>query len=90
MVEELAYTAGVKQITVRRVREHCIEEATRLSRKRGVTVNTVLVEALEKGLGLDPEKSTNGLERCAADSDFGPDWDAHLNELRVVNPEDWK
>jgi hypothetical protein len=80
----------MKQITVRRVREHCLEEATRLSRKRGVTVNTVLVEALEKGLGLDPEKTTNGLERFAGDSDFGPDWDARLEQLRQVNPEDWK
>ena len=74
----------MKQITVRRVRKHCLEEAARLSRKRGVTVNTVLVEALEKGLGLNPGKSTNGLERFAGDSD------ARIEELRAVNPEDWK
>ena len=80
----------MKQITVRRVRKHCLEEAARLSRKRGVTVNTVLVEALEKGLGLNPGKSTNGLERFAGDSDFGADWDARIEELRAVNPEDWK
>ena len=80
----------MKQVTVRRVRKHCIEEATRLSRKRGVTVNTVLVEALEKGLGLNPEKNTNGLERFAGDSDFGADWDARINELRQVDPDDWR
>ena len=80
----------MKQITVRRVQERCIEEAKWLSLQRGVAMNTVLVEALEKGLGLDGEKRPNGLERFAGDSDFGPGWDAHLEELRRVNPEDWK
>ncbi|MEO5714236.1 MAG: hypothetical protein ABIT37_12185 [Luteolibacter sp.] len=80
----------MKQVTVRQVRERCIEEAKLRSRERGVAMNTVLVEALEKGLGLDHEKATNGLERFAGDSDFGPEWDSHLEELRQVNPEDWK
>ena len=80
----------MKQITVRQVQDRCIEEAKLRSRERGVAMNTVLVEALEKGLGLDPEKKTNGLERFAGDSDFGPGWDAHLEELRKVDPKDWK
>ena len=80
----------MKQITVRQVQDRCIEEAKLRSRERGVAMNTVLVEALEKGLGIDAEKKTNGLERFAGDSDFGPDWDARLEELRQVNPEDWK
>ncbi len=80
----------MKQITVRHVRESCIAEAKLRSRQRGVAINTVLVEALEKGLGIDLEKTTNGLEQFAADSDFGPGWDAHLEELRQINPEDWK
>jgi len=33
-------------------------------------------------------KKTNGLERFARDSNFDPDWHAHLEELRQVNPED--
>lgn len=80
----------MKQITVRQVQDRCIEEAKLRSRERGVAMNTVLVEALEKGLGLDAEKKTNGLERFSGDSDFGPDWDDRLEELRQVNPEDWK
>lgn len=43
----------MKQITVRWVQERCIEEAKRLSLQRGVVMNTVLLEALEKGLGID-------------------------------------
>lgn len=80
----------MKQITVRRVQDLCIAEAKRLARERGVAVNTVLVEALEKGLGVGCEKTTNGLERFAGDSDFGPDWDAHLEELNQINPADWE
>ncbi len=80
----------MKQITVRRVRETCIDEAKRLARERGVAVNTVLVEALEKGLGVGPEKATNGLERFSGDSDFGPGWDANLEELNQINPADWE
>ncbi len=80
----------MKQITVRQVRDRCIEEAKLRSQQRGVAMNTVLVEALEKGLGLNADQKTNGLERFASDSDFGPEWDARLEELRQVNPEDWK
>ena len=53
-------------------------------------MNTVWVEALEKGLEMDGEKRSNGLECFAGDSDFGPGWDACLEELNQVNPEDWK
>lgn len=80
----------MKQITVRRVRESCLDEAKRRAKLEGVAINTVLVQALEKGLGIDEPKRTNGLEKFAGDSDFGPDWDAHLSELNQVNPEDWK
>ena len=90
MHAEYDYIARMKQITVRRVREKCIAEAKKRAHQRGVAMNTVLVEALEKGLEMDGEKRTNGLERFAGDSDFGPGWDAYLKELNQVNPEDWK
>lgn len=80
----------MKQITVRKVHDSCLAQAKRLSRERGVAMNTILVEALEKGLGFDAGMAKNGLERFAGDSDFGPGWEAHLEELRQVNPEDWK
>lgn len=53
-------------------------------------MNTVLVQALEIGLGVHAEPSSNGLEKFAGDSDFGPDWDAKMQDLERVNPEDWK
>jgi hypothetical protein len=51
--------------------------------------DTLLVEALEKELGVD-SSATNGLEQFAGDSDFGPEWDSQMEELEKVNPEDWK
>lgn len=80
----------MKQITVRRVGERCLAEARRRARERGVAMNTVLVEALERGLGLAGEPLTNGLEEFAGDSDFGPDWEARMRELERIAPEDWR
>ncbi len=85
-----AYTAYMKQITIRRIRESSLELAKHRAKQRGVAMNTVLVEALEKGLGLEEPSRTNGLEKFAGDSDFGPSWDAHLQELKEIDPADWK
>jgi hypothetical protein len=80
----------MKQITMRRVGEQCLAEARRLARERGVAMNTVLVEALERGLGLAGERRTNGLEKFAGDSDFGPDWGDRMRELERIDPEGWR
>ena len=80
----------MKQITMRRVRELCLVEARRQARERGVATNTVLVEALERGLGLAGQRRTNGLEKFAGDSDFGPDWDDRMQELERIDPEGWQ
>lgn len=60
--------------------------------ERGVSMNQVLVDALARGLGVAGAKQTNGLEQFSGDSkdSFGPEWDAYMEELKVVNPEDWK
>lgn len=79
----------MKQITIRKVKESSISKAKQRAREHGVAMNTVLVEALEKGLG-DHSTATNGLEQFAGDSDFGPEWDPRMEELGKVNPEDWK
>ena len=84
------FTASMKQITIRTVKESAISKAKQRARERGVAMNTVLVEALEIGLGVHAEPSGNGLEKFAGDSDFGPDWDAKMEDLERVNPEDWK
>jgi len=54
-------------------------------------MNTVLLEALETGLGVGEENATNGLEKYAGDSDFGPNWDHFLQvELNKIDPELWQ
>jgi hypothetical protein len=41
---------------------------------------------------VDPAKKTNGLERFSGNSRdlYDSDWDAYLEELNELNPEDWK
>ena len=80
----------MKQITIRTVKEAAISKAKQRARERGVAMNTVLVEALEAGLGINPEPSTNGLEKFAGDSDFGPEWNSKMRDLEKLNPEDWE
>jgi hypothetical protein len=89
MHAESEFIAYMKQITIRKVKESSISKAKQRAREHGVAMNTVLVEALEKGLG-DHSAATNGLEEFAGDSDFGPEWDSRMEELGKVNPEDWK
>lgn len=85
------YSACImSQVTIRRVEEAWVIKAKQEAKAKGVSMNTVLVDALKRGLGVDGQAATNGLERFAADSDFGPEWDGFLDELNVVNPEDWK
>jgi hypothetical protein len=90
MYAKSEYAARMKQITLRKVNERAIVAAKERARERGVAMNAVLVEALERGLGIHPGTVTNGLESLAGDSDFGEQWDERMRELEKVNPEDWK
>ncbi|TVR55558.1 MAG: hypothetical protein EA425_00610 [Puniceicoccaceae bacterium] len=78
------------QVTIRKVDERCVAKAKAEAKRRGVSMNEVLRESLLRGLGVDAEMPRNGLEQFAGDSDFGPDWDAYLEELNRIDPEDWK
>jgi hypothetical protein len=83
--------AGVKQVTVRRVGDKCIELAKHKAKERRVSMNTVLVEALEVGLGVDSEVIHHDLDHYIGASDFGPDWDRFLKEdLNKIDPESWQ
>ena len=55
-------------------------------------MNTVLVEALAKGLGVEDTPRKNGLEKYAADSpdDFGADWEESMEVFNKIDPELWK
>ena len=89
----IADSACMTQLTIRRVEEIWVAKAKALAKERAVSMNTVLVEILEKELGDESERrKTNGLEVFAGScpESFGEDWDDYLKELNQVNPEDWK
>lgn len=78
------------QVTIRSVEQAWVTKAKQEAKAKGVSMNTVLVEALKRGLGVEGQPKTNGLEKFAGDSDFGPEWDNFLDELNVIHPENWK
>jgi len=83
--------AGMKQVTVRRVGDKCIELAKHKAMERRVSMNSVLVEALEIGLGVDSEVVHHDLDHYIGASDFGPDWGSFLQEdLNKIDQESWQ
>lgn len=80
------------QVTVRRVDEKWVAKAKAVAADKGVSMNTVLVEALARGLGVDDIPRRNGLEKYAADSpdDFGADWEETMEVFNKIDPELWK
>ncbi|MBK1829277.1 hypothetical protein JIN77_00925 [Verrucomicrobiaceae bacterium R5-34] len=80
------------QVTVRRVEEDWVAKAKAEAAKRGVSMNTVLLEALAKGLGVNGEKKTNGLEKFAGSrpEGFGPEFDEAMKECSQIDEEMWK
>ena len=82
----------MKQVTIRRVEESWVKKAKEEAKARGVSMNTVLVNALARGLEIDQKKPVrkNNLDKFAGDSDFGPDWDKYLESLNEIDEELWK
>ncbi len=72
--------------------ESWVAKAKAVAAERGVSMNTVLLDALAKGLGVDDSQRKNGLEKFAADSpeDFGEDWEETMEIFNTVDPELWK
>ena len=83
------------QVTVRRVEEAWVAKAKAEAAERGVSMNTVLVEAIKRGLGIADdaeEKKTNGLEKFfgSVPEGFGPEFDEAMEDCSRIDPEDWK
>lgn len=80
------------QVTIRRVDERWVAKAKAVAAEKGVSMNTVLVEAIARGLGVDETPRQNGLEKFAADSpeDFGAEWEESMKAFNKVDPELWK
>lgn len=81
----------MKQITIRKVSERGILLAKKAAQEKGTSLNTILVEAVETGLGIRGERPFNGLEIFSGDSDFGDDWEKYLTEdLGQIDGEIWR
>ncbi|MFK5923639.1 MAG: hypothetical protein QM496_15780 [Verrucomicrobiota bacterium] len=85
----------MSQVTIRRVEDDWIKQAKAEAKDLGVSMNQVLVDALARGLGVAGKKKTNGLEKFAGCMPYESDeererWESYLEELKQVNPDDWK
>jgi len=80
------------QVTVRRVEEEWVAKAKAEAERRGVSMNTVLREAVKKGLGIVDKKATNGLERFAGScpEEFGEEWDKRMEVFDEIDEGLWK
>lgn len=58
-------SAYMTQVTIRQIEDEWVSAAKAKAAERGVSMNTVLKEAVKKGLGIVEKKKTNGLERFA-------------------------
>lgn len=80
------------QVTIRRVEEEWVEQAKAEAAERGESMNTVLLEALRRGLGVGGEPRTNGLERFAGThpEGFDPEFEEAMKDCSKIDPNDWK
>ena len=80
------------QVTVRRVEESWVAKAKAEAAKKGVSMNQVLVDAIRKGLEIEPERRTNGLNelRKELQHHFDEGFDVAMRECSKVNPLDWE
>jgi hypothetical protein len=80
------------QLTVRRVEEAWVVKAKAEAAKRGVSMNTVLVEALRDKFEETGKPKTNGLEKFAGScpEGFGPEFDEAMKECSQIDEEMWK
>jgi hypothetical protein len=80
------------QVTIRQVEEKWVAKAKAKAAERGVSMNTVLKEAVKRGLGIVEKKSTNGLERFAGScpDEFGDEWKKSMEVFNEVDEKSWK
>jgi len=80
------------QVTVRKVQKEWVAKAKADAAAGGVSMNTILVAALKKGLGVDSKPKTNGLERFAGTcpEGFGPEFEVAMGDCSRIDEEMWK
>ena len=80
------------QLTVRKVEDAVVAQVKAEAAERGVSMNTVLVEALQDQFGERDKPKANGVERFAGTvpEGFGPEFDQAMAECSQINPADWE
>ncbi len=83
------------QVTVRNIEDEWVEMAKAEAIARKVSMNSVLKEAIARGLGVKMAKASNGLEKFAGCMPFESDeerkqWDEHLADCARIDTEEWK
>lgn len=83
------------QVTVRNIEDEWVEMAKAEAVARKVSMNSVLKEAIARGLGVKKVKASNGLEKFAGCMPFESDeerkqWDEHLADCGQIETEEWK
>jgi hypothetical protein len=79
-------------VTIRELEDEWVSAAKARAVERGVSMKTVLKEAVKSGLGIVDKKNTNGLERFAGTcpDEFGEDWDKWMEVFNQIDEESWK
>lgn len=83
------------QVTIRQIEDEWVAKAKAEAAARKVSMNSVLKEAIGRGLGLELSKTTNGLGKFAGCMPFESDeerkqWEEHMADCARIDPEDWK
>jgi selenocysteine-specific translation elongation factor len=80
------------QVTIRQIDEKLVSAAKAKAAERGVSMNTVLKEAVKRGLGIVEKKKSNGLERFAGScpDEFGEDWKKRMAVFDEIDEVLWK
>ena len=83
------------QVTVRNIEDEWVDKAKAEAAARKVSMNSVLKEAIGRGLGVEFPRVSNGLEKFAGCMPFESDeereqWDEHMADCGRIDPDEWK
>jgi len=83
------------KLTIQDIEESLVDMAKADAADRGVSLNQVLLEALQRGLGVATPKKTNGLEKFAGSMPFESEaeqktWDDAMKHCEQIDEESWK
>lgn len=84
-----AYSAGMKQYTLRNVPAEVDQALRRAAREQGKSLNQVAVETLRQAVGVEPGKRRDLSDLVGSWKD-DPETAAALEDQRRIDPELWR